>query len=385
MRARRRFKEAAARRMILHNLLPARRGYRKYIAASLRQSGKFALIRLPNRDKSAWMRPTVAPWCGQFIRAGNQLRHYALVTLYAALVFPGPAHAQLMLPGALQAQPSPAEKTAPSAAPKKPKPVGLKPPAEATILGRELSRNGAAGSIAFQAGPEHQLEITKLSLPGESISHPAEECLVDVVGDGPIQTRFVGRPKGASRYEVEIKACPFSLDVLDGAVLITRTQGTCDFPAAECRVNLAGLWGPAGNAIGPDQTKQLERERSRAETNMRANFRALLSSAGKDKEAIKEIAREQAGFSSEREMTCRNYLSEDAHGFCALRITQARALALEAAFEELPKKNPNAKSAQALSQAGRAKVKPATALKMKAKANPGLQSSPPPEPEAMPK
>ena len=67
---------------------------------------------------------------------------------------------------------------------------------------------------------------------------------------------------------------------------------------------------------------------------MLAKFHALLASAGKDKEAIKQIASEQAGFSSEREVICRNYLREDIHGFCALRITQARALALQAAFED---------------------------------------------------
>ena len=63
---------------------------------------------------------------------------------------------------------------------------------------------------------------------------------------------------------------------------------------------------------------------------MRANFRALLASAGKDEAAIKAIAGEQAGFSSEREVACRDYAHEDSTGFCALRLTQARAFALEA-------------------------------------------------------
>ncbi len=121
------------------------------------------------------------------------------------------------------------------------------------------------------------------------------------VAGTPIQTRFAGRPNGVSRYEVEIETCPFSLDVLEGAVLVTRTPQTCDFRAADCRVDPAGLWGPPGNAIGPDQTKQLERERGRVDLAMPAKFHALLASAGKDKEAIKQIASEQAGFSSERE------------------------------------------------------------------------------------
>ena len=59
----------------------------------------------------------------------------------------------------------------------------------------------------------------------------------------------------------------------------------------------------------------------------------MLASAGKDKAAIKKIASEQAGFSSEREVACRNYAGEDVHGFCALRLTQARAFALRAELE----------------------------------------------------
>ena len=178
--------------------------------------------------------------------------------------------------------------------------------------------------IAFQRGTGKGLEIAKLSIAGEKISHPGEQCQVEVPAGTPMQTRFAGRPNGVSRYEVEIETCPFSLDVLEGAVLVTPTPRKRHFRAADCRVDPAGLWGPSGNAIGPDQTKQLERERGRAELDMRVRFRALLASAGKDNEAIKQIAGEQAGFSSEREVICRNYLREDIHGFCALRMTQAR-------------------------------------------------------------
>jgi hypothetical protein len=238
-----------------------------------------------------------------------------------------------MLPGALQGSPSTAAPNPAGAAPGQPKPAGLKPPSEETILGHELSRDGIAGTIAFQRGSGNGLEIARLLIAGEKISHPGEQCQVEVAAGAPIQARFAGRPNGVSRYEAEIETCPFSLDVLEGAVLVTRTPKTCDFQAADCRVDSAGLWGPPGNAIGPDQTKQLERERGRVESAMLAKFHALLTSADKDKEAIKQIASEQAGFSSEREVICRNYLREDIHGFCGLRITEARALALQAAFE----------------------------------------------------
>jgi hypothetical protein len=312
-----------------------------------------------------------------FIRAGFQLRHFPAVVLLASLLTPALARAQLMLPGALQASPSTADKAVPNpagAAPGQPKPAGLKPPSEETIFGRELSRDGFAGTIAFQRGSGKGLEITRLSIAGEEISHPGEHCQVEVVAGTPIQPRFAGRPNGVSRYEVEIETCPFSLDVLEGAVLVvTRTPPTCEFRAADCRVDLGGLWGPPGNAIGPDQTKQLERERGRVDSAMLAKFHALLTSAGKDKEAIKQIASEQAGFSSEREMICRNYLRENIHGFCALRITQARALALQAAFED---------RAKTRAKPVMAKKKPASNFKRNSEANPHPEPGPAPQSKA---
>src|ERR1700736_5912147 len=105
---------------------------------------------------------------------------------------PALVRAQLMLPGAPQASPPPANKTAPNpfgAAPGQPKPAGLRPPSEETIFGQELSRDGFAGIIAFQRGSGKGLEITRLSIAGEEISHPGEQCQVDVVADAPIQTR----------------------------------------------------------------------------------------------------------------------------------------------------------------------------------------------------
>jgi hypothetical protein len=333
-----------------------------------REFGKFALYRLSSRANAA--QGAIVP--RHFIRAGVQLRHFPSVVLLTALLTPALGRAQLMLPGALQASPSTANKVAPNptgATPGQPKPAGLKPPLEETIFGQELSRDGFAGIIAFRRGSGKGLEITRLLIGGEEISHPGKQCQVEVEGT-PIQTRFAGRPNGASRYEVEIETCPFSLDVLEGAVLVTRTPQTCDFRAADCRVDPAGLWGPPGNAIGPDQTKQLERERGRIDSAMLAKFHALLTSAGKDKEAIKQIASEQAGFSSDREVICRNYLREDTHGFCALRVTQARALALQAAFED---------RAKVRAKPAMAKKKPASNFKRNSEANPKLEPSPAPQ------
>jgi hypothetical protein len=309
------------------------------------------------------------------------LKHFPLIVLLSAILFQAPAalliqapaRAQLMLPGALQASPSPAGNTGQNPAgtvPGKPKPAGPKPPSEDTILGRDLSRDGFAGTLTFRRDSGKGIEVTRLSLTGEEISHPGGQCRVDVVADEPIQTKFSGKPKGVSRYDVAIAACPFSFEVLDGAVVVSRVPPTCDFPAADCRVAPAGLWGPPGNSFDSGQVKQFERERGLAESMMRAGFRALLKSAGKDKDAIKKIAGEQAGFSSERDVTCRNYVGEEVHGFCALRITQARALALEAAFDESIKLH--TKPARTMAKTTAAKQKPAP--------NPNLdsQQAPPP-------
>jgi len=287
------------------------------------------------------------------IRTGLLVKYFPLAAPFAAVLFTLAAQAQLMLPGALQATP-PAEPQAArsdrpgAAAPAKPKPVSEKAPDVAALIGRDLSRDGSEGLIAFQRASGNGLEISKFSVAGQSISTPSARCRIEIVADAPIAAKFAGQPKGLQRYDVDIEACPFSLEVLDGAALIDRAPPhVCDFAAADCRIDPTGLWGPPGASIDAEQIKQLERARGHAEANMRANFRALLASAGKDKAAIKKIASEQAGFSSEREMICRAYAREDAHGFCALRITQARALALQAEFAARAKNGEGEKSAKA--------------------------------------
>ena len=223
---------------------------------------------------------------------------YALPPAALALALAvAPAAAQMTLPGAQQAAPeSPSTGTTPCARRSGP---GQGPPrrgrqAEETIVDRDLARNGSQGSIRFQRAPDAALQITALSLAGELITHPGEACRLDIVAGAPIAAKAVGKPRGLLRYDVGIEACPFSFDVLDGAVLVTREEKTCDFAAADCRVDPTGLWGPA--AIDDKEVKQFEHARGAAEATVRANFRALRASAGKDKAAIKAIAGEQAGF-----------------------------------------------------------------------------------------
>ncbi len=261
---------------------------------------------------------------------------YALLPAALALALTAlPAAAQLMLPGAQQAAPEGATNAAnpvpPAAA--KPKPAAPKPPGDDAIVDRDLVLNGSEGLIRLRRTPGAGLEITALALTGEQIAHPGEACRLDIVAGAPIEAKANGKPRGLLRYDVGIEACPFSLDVLDGAVLIIREGKTCDFAAADCRVDPTGLWGPAAATIDDKEVKQFEHARGGAEATVRANFRALLARAGKDKAAVKTIAAEQAGFSSEREVACRNYAQQDAAGFCALRLTQARGFALQAELE----------------------------------------------------
>ena len=68
---------------------------------------------------------------------------------------------------------------------------------------------------------------------------------------------------------------------------------------------------------------------SRARRAEGANhFKALYDKIKSDKALRKELVREQAGFSARREEICRSYVEEADFGYCALRVTEARALAL---------------------------------------------------------
>ncbi|ACB93785.1 hypothetical protein [Beijerinckia indica] len=291
-------------------------------------------------------RKTVLPVLGRMV---PRMAGLSVICLFASA-----AEAQLTLPGAMHTAPSPAgggnkASANPPANPLsgrtkfKPRPVGLKAPSEDTVQGRELTRYGQNGRLAIAFGADKTLQITTLTLEGEQISVPRETCRIAVVADEPIVPRLVGKPAGLARYEADIAACPFHFDVMNGAVLIAREPATCDFTAADCRVDPTGLWGPQGSTISEKEARSWENIRGRSEANMRTNFRALLATAGKDKAAIKSIAGDQAGFSSQREMVCRNYAQEEVHGFCALRLTEARALLLQTQYDDRVEKDPELK------------------------------------------
>jgi hypothetical protein len=118
------------------------------------------------------------------------------------------ARAQIMLPGALEAQPGGPNGSLGSAgsASKLPRLAGLKAPALQSILGRDLAQNGSNGTISLRSAGDGAIEIVKLTLAGESMSRPGEPCAVDVTAAELVKARLDGRPNGLLRYAVEFPA-----------------------------------------------------------------------------------------------------------------------------------------------------------------------------------
>jgi hypothetical protein len=276
----------------------------------------------------------------------NRLKNLAMMRFSIAAVFCvaiglGSAQAQLALPGAVA--PSAAgsvvktthvKKTssvAPSGAPQTVSAVGNAPNISG-VVGRPLLLNGSHGTLQFSAHG-NALRIEKLSLAGEVISDPSRQCQVNVVGTAPIETKSLGHPDGLERFSADISACPFSFDVLDGAVLAPAQTTACIFQAADCQASPGGLWGPAPAA--QQNAKTLERDRARADSDMNANFRAF-NTRVKDPAQLSALTREQGEFSAQRNEVCHEYANEATLGLCAVALTQARAAYLKARFDELP-------------------------------------------------
>lgn len=255
---------------------------------------------------------------------------FSLVFLSVCLAA-APATAQLALPGA--AEPAPVGTVSrppkPVAAKRKsdvPRAVAPTPPAETALAGKTLALNGGKSQITF-APRDKTVEIARLSLSGTKVAGGGE-CQIDVAGT-PLGLTPLGKTDGLTRFAVAPKTCPFSFTVLDGAILLSPDDQACRVVANDCQAGLAGLWGPAAGSIGPDEAKTIERERTGAERSVRTAYKGLVSST-KDRAVISTYASDQAGFSSYREEHCRDYIGESRHGFCASRLTQARALTLEA-------------------------------------------------------
>jgi hypothetical protein len=244
--------------------------------------------------------------------------------LLAAAAPGGLAEAQLALPGA--AQPGPAAKpaTKTKAAKKAPKDEAHAPGFR-SIVDKDLLRQGADGELKFSTDAEGKtLRIEKLTLPGEVISDPAQKCRIDIVAQTPIEAVSQGQADGLHRYTADIPACPLIFDVLNGAVQVPAQTTACVFQAADCQASPSGVWGPDGASLEKD-AKNLTRERLIADASMAASLRILEK---RDKAATAALTQEQTDFAAARDETCHDYAGEARHGFCATRLTEARAALL---------------------------------------------------------
>jgi hypothetical protein len=273
---------------------------------------------------------------------------FLTVTIFLSLT-PAASRAQMVLPGAVSAPTPLGQSVAPPARAGKPvgKPGGegavdrhfapAKPPAAETILGKPLSLAGTRGVLRVEKSGAG-LSLSRLTLAGDKISQPNQSCEVAMGGAESLALKPLGAPDGVLRFELDSSACPLQFDVLNGALRASNPAGACSFAQADCRADAAGLWGPAADSFDEAQVKSIERERATLERSVSAHFRSLLGKLKKDKPATQAAVREQAAFSASRAQTCRDYDREDAQGFCALRLTEARDLRLQTLLAEVPSK-----------------------------------------------
>jgi hypothetical protein len=254
-----------------------------------------------------------------------------------------PVRAQISLPGAAPSQPAGAPASAPkpresgssakaAKSGKAGKTAMKSAPGAESIDSSPLMLNGKAGLLQI-SGRGETLQIDKLSLAGEGVSDPAQRCILNIVGEKPIMAVSDGRPDGLERYHAEVPACPFSFDVVDGAVLVPGQITACVFKAADCQTSPSGLWGPDGTTLGADAAA-IGKRRTEAENAMARALHALEERA-KDNPDAAALVRDQSGFAGEREDICHDYVQETEHGFCAASVTAARAALLEARFAAL--------------------------------------------------
>jgi hypothetical protein len=257
----------------------------------------------------------------------------------AALACAGPLRAQPMqLPGAAGSTPVGTPVAPPAAAPGAPAAGSARPAAppparviaEDAVVGQGLTHEGRSGRFVMErmrAGYG-----LKFAVDGFQTGNLLEPCAVSF-GDQAVPLESLGRPEGLARFRLQSSVCPIVFDVLNNALLVIEPQTPCVIEAAQCRISPRGLWAPDARGLVA-LARELERERGRAEAQVRDGFRQLSARGSADER--RAVAREQASFSSEREQICRDFAREPNHGFCATKITEARAAALRARLATKP-------------------------------------------------
>jgi hypothetical protein len=288
----------------------------------------------------------------------------SLLGLLSLALCPAPSDGQLMLPGAAPAAPEGAATGSKPKSAHKANSGGKasdiragKPAAEAgvaSLVGRPLMLNGKSGLLQI-SGDDNSITVEKLQLAGEGVSDSSQRCVVDIVSETPIEATNVGRPDGLERFEARIPACPISFEVLDGAVLVPTQITACVFKAADCQTTPGGLWGREGGSLVGDAAK-IVKDRAEVEKAMGKLVRAIEDRAEVSSQAA-GLVRDQNGFAGQRDELCRDYAKESLHGYCALRVTEARTALLQARLNELgpatASKTTNEKGKKAKSKNGK--------------------------------
>jgi hypothetical protein len=273
-----------------------------------------------------------------FLSRWTAVRALAALLALAAV----PAQAQILLPGASQPAPSApgGVQGVPVPAKPKPKPQPPKAAADASIDGRTLYLNGSKGRLTVERRDKDGLTVRLIAV-GYKMSAPSESCGLDLGAGQPITLRAAGRPEGVGRYSLGIPGCDVSFDTLDGGLLAVAPGGACEFREGDCKVDLHGVWGPPPSVIEGDAAA-IEKDRGRADKAVREAYKTLIKSVPKtDKAGVRKVAAEQAGFTSEREIMCRDYARESALGYCATRFTEYRAASLAVRLGKAPPPGPD--------------------------------------------
>src|SRR5271156_3930805 len=107
--------------------------------------------------------------------------------LFAVALATSQTRAQLALPGAAPAEPQGAKVAPAKEAGSGGKDAEASPAAGiASLAGRQLMLNGKSGQLQI-SGDDKSVTIDKLQLIGEGVSDSSQRCVVDIVGETPIE------------------------------------------------------------------------------------------------------------------------------------------------------------------------------------------------------
>ena len=268
------------------------------------------------------------------LRAAPAMPAFAQLQLHPSGSIPVGPVVREQVPGSAQVQGRPTLRRPLSTAPKT---AAQKPVAH---LSMSLDLSSLAEQDLMQNGYQGLMHISKqgdgfvlaaLSLPGADISNPDKSCTVKLHLAQSLPLQSMTNQDGVASYTVGFPACPFSFDVLHRSVLVHKMSKACVFSQVDCATHPEGLWGPNAATLGPIQAAANDRARGVAERRMRTLF-VMLMHATRGQVARNQLASEQARFTTHRVMVCRTYAQDAVEDFCALRLTEARAMALDAAL-----------------------------------------------------